>query len=44
MLLIMDGQALSQIIDFKFCYLALTIFFALFCMALAQAKVSERDS
>lgn len=42
MLLIMDGQALAQIIDYKFCYMALTVFFAILCMAIAQAKVRNR--
>jgi hypothetical protein len=44
MFLIMDGQALAQIINFKFCYMALTVFFALFYMTFSQVKVSTSQT
>lgn len=36
--LIIDGHGLSQIIDFKFCFLALNVFFALLGMVLSQTR------
>lgn len=38
MLIVMQGQALAEIIGFTFCYLALCIFFALLGMVLSQVK------
>lgn len=38
MLIIMDGQGLAEIIGFKFCYIALNVFFALLGMILSQIK------
>ncbi|GMK56337.1 hypothetical protein CspeluHIS016_0301770 [Cutaneotrichosporon spelunceum] len=38
MLIIMSGQGLAEIIDFKFCYLALNVFFALLGAVLSQIK------
>lgn len=38
MLIIMQGQGLAQIIDFKFCYIALNVFFAILGAALSQIK------
>lgn len=34
----MEGQGLAQIIDFKFCYIALNVFFAIVGAALSQIK------
>lgn len=39
MFLIMDGKALSQIINFKFCFLALNVFFASAGFALSQSRM-----
>ncbi|BEJ11713.1 hypothetical protein CspHIS471_0201730 [Cutaneotrichosporon sp. HIS471] len=38
MLIIMSGQGLAEIIDWKFCYLALNVFFALLGAILSQFK------
>lgn len=38
MLIIMSGQGLAEIIDWKFCYLALNVFFALLGAVLSQIK------
>lgn len=38
MFIVMQGQALAQIIDFKFCYLALNVFFAVGGMVITQIR------
>ncbi|KLT42146.1 hypothetical protein CC85DRAFT_319078 [Cutaneotrichosporon oleaginosum] len=38
MFIVMQGQALAQIIDFKFCYIALNVFFALAGMLITQIR------
>lgn len=38
MFIVMQGQALAQLIDFKFCFLALNIFFALAGIVLTQVR------
>lgn len=41
MLLIMDGQGLAEIIDFKFCYIGLTTFFCIVIACLTHVKVRD---